>query len=318
MAPLEGPFHESHEKNEMNLVYILSPSFSGSTLLTFILDRHDAIHTFGELKATAMGPLDMYYCSCGLPIKQCQFWTNLQNRCQKRGIPFTLDNFGTHFTSTNRFWAKIMGAQVRNGAFEAARRVLLRVTPGLHKEYTRILKQNSEVISAFIEDSENDWFLDGSKDPSRLMYLARSQQWQIKVLKLYRDGRAQSNSYRKKYKTSIKVAAREWESEMKQIHRVSNMIPSSDVIEVRYEDLCAAPQSTMESIWGQLGLEPANIDWEKPLHTYGSHILGNNNMRQNTKVAIRLDESWRDELLPEDIKWFDRIAGHTNRGLGYN
>ena len=40
-----------------DLVYILSPSYSGSTLLTFLLNTHPEIATIGELKAQALGNL---------------------------------------------------------------------------------------------------------------------------------------------------------------------------------------------------------------------------------------------------------------------
>ena len=42
------------------LLYILAPSYSGSTLLTYLLSQHDAIATVGELKATSRGDLDTY------------------------------------------------------------------------------------------------------------------------------------------------------------------------------------------------------------------------------------------------------------------
>ena len=301
----------------MNLLYILSPSFSGSTLLTFMLDRHEQVHTFGELKATAMGPIDRYQCSCGEPIVACRFWQDLRERCAQRGTPFNLQNFGTHFTSDIAFRAKVMGAQVRGPVFETARRWLLKHVPGLRMEYYRILQQNKDVVAAVMNGHEDEWFLDGSKDPARLIYLARSGFWRIKVIKMCRDGRAQSNSYRKKSKVNLEEAAREWRSEIAQIERAKLVLPTSDVFELRYEDLCAEPKRRVEEIWNFLGLEPAYIDWDIPLHKEGSHILGNNNMRQSSAITISLDEAWRSELSESDLELFERIAGDTNRRLGY-
>ena len=62
------------------MIYILSPSYSGSTLLTCLLARHPDIATVGELKASALGSLDSYKCSCGELLRECQFWDRIASR----------------------------------------------------------------------------------------------------------------------------------------------------------------------------------------------------------------------------------------------
>ena len=52
-----------------DLIYIMSPSFSGSTLLTFLMGAHPSVATVGELKATSLGDIDEYDCSCGSRIR---------------------------------------------------------------------------------------------------------------------------------------------------------------------------------------------------------------------------------------------------------
>ena len=82
-----------------DLVYILAPSYTGSTLLTFLLAQHKGIATIGELKATARGDLETYRCSCGSLMRECHFWEKVTDRMQKADVSFTLDDFGTHFQS---------------------------------------------------------------------------------------------------------------------------------------------------------------------------------------------------------------------------
>ena len=60
-----------------DLVYILAPSYTGSTLLTFLLAQHKSIATIGELKATAREDLETYRCSCGSLMRKCHFWKTL-------------------------------------------------------------------------------------------------------------------------------------------------------------------------------------------------------------------------------------------------
>jgi hypothetical protein len=299
------------------LIYILAPSFSGSTLLTFFLDKHEQIRTFGELKATSMGPIDRYYCSCGELIEKCAFWSELKARCDERGVPFDLADFGTHFTSRNPVWAKILGAQVRGPLFEGVRRLLLDFAPGLHGEYRRIMRQNAKIMELILGGAD-DWYLDGSKDPSRLMYFAREGRWRIKVIKMTRDGRGQSNSHRKRYAAPFEEAVRDWDSTIRQMNRVAGMLPAGDVMDLTYEALCRDPSGTMSAVWRFLQLAPPAIDWTQKIDKGVSHILGNDQMRQSPIIEIRLDERWRNDLTADEHAMFDAIAGSTNRSLGYS
>ena len=59
-----------------DFIYITSASFSGSTLLTFLLNTHPEIATIGEMKGDSMD-VERYRCSCGDPIGRCPFWQRL-------------------------------------------------------------------------------------------------------------------------------------------------------------------------------------------------------------------------------------------------
>ena len=77
----------------IDFVYIASPSYSGSTLLTFLLAAHPEVASIGELKASAMGDADAYTCSCGAPIRRCPFWRRVCDELARRGLDFDLDDF---------------------------------------------------------------------------------------------------------------------------------------------------------------------------------------------------------------------------------
>ena len=131
MSPTTAAAAAPQRGNKRELIYIMSPSYSGSTLLTMLLAQHPQIASIGELKATAMGPMDNYQCSCGEPLLQCGFWRELTSRLTARGLPFSLDRFGTHFASSNPVFNRVLGAQLRGPRFERSRRMLLRHWPGL-------------------------------------------------------------------------------------------------------------------------------------------------------------------------------------------
>lgn len=83
---------------------------------------------------------------------------------------------------------------------------------------------------------------------------------------------------------------------------------------VRYESLCAEPETTLTRIFEFFGLDPMRVELD--FRSVEHHILGNS-MRLGSSSDIRLDEKWRSQLTDADLNIFDRIAGKFNRRLGY-
>ncbi|RZI59773.1 MAG: hypothetical protein EOP14_03815 [Pseudomonas sp.] len=300
------------------LVYILSPSFSGSTLLTMLLAQHPRIATIGELKATAMGPTNEYVCSCEQAIRSCPFWKTLKERCADAGVSFDVSDFGTHFESSGRLKDRVMGAQVRGKLFERVRKTLLD-SPVLGTTYRKILQRNARLIELICELQGGSLFLDGSKDPQRLMYFQRSGNWDIHVLRLHRDGRAQSNSRRQKTRNPVDFpgAVAEWRGTILQMDRVCQSLGPDQIHTLQYERLCGDPQKVMGDIWRFLDVEPVEQDWSKvDLRKREHHILGNS-MRTKDKIKISMDTKWRERVSKEELELFEREAGELNRSLGY-
>ena len=53
-------------------LYVASPSYSGSTLLTMLLAEHPEVATIGEMKG-GQEDLSSYRCSCGALFAACPF-----------------------------------------------------------------------------------------------------------------------------------------------------------------------------------------------------------------------------------------------------
>ena len=300
------------------LVYILSPSFSGSTLLTMLLAQHPGIATIGELKATAMGPTEEYVCSCEQAIRSCPFWKTLKERCADAGVSFDVSEFNTHFGSSGRLSDRVLGAQVRGRLFERIRKALLD-SPVLRSTYRKILQRNARLIELICELQGAGLFLDGSKDPQRLMYFQRSGHWDIRVIRLHRDGRAQSNSRRLKTRNPVDFqgAVTEWRGTILQMDRVCQSLGPDQIHTLQYEQLCGDPQKVMGDIWRFLDVEPVEQDWSKvDLRKREHHILGNS-MRTKDKIQISMDTKWRERVNKEELGLFEREAGELNRSLGY-
>jgi len=68
-------------------VYIVSSSFSGSTLLSMFWAAHPDFTSNGELVRKIRYPYP-YPCSCYQPIRECPFWLAVGDRMRKFGLNF--------------------------------------------------------------------------------------------------------------------------------------------------------------------------------------------------------------------------------------
>jgi hypothetical protein len=298
------------------LAYIASPSYSGSTLLTFLLGAHPQVATVGELKAIpAYFGADQYRCSCGELIRECAFWKQTSRELSNGNGGVDLSELGTHFRLPSRRVAdRVLRARIRGPAFEAARRIALRVVPAVRREFPRILERNRKLVDAVLRIRKARVFLDGSKDPVRLKYLLQSSGWKVKVIYLVRDGRGATCSYMRHYETRMQAAATEWRRTHEEIERILPVLSPGSCVRVHYEQLCADPDGTLAGIFELLNLDPALA--ERDFRDVEQHILGNA-MRLACTSEIKLDERWRAALTAGDLDVFERVAGDLNRQYGY-
>src|SRR5689334_98468 len=77
------------------LVYIVAASHSGSTLLSMLLGSQPQACSVGELKATRLGDVERYRCSCGTLIRECPFWVRVTEAMRRRGVAFDITAAGT-------------------------------------------------------------------------------------------------------------------------------------------------------------------------------------------------------------------------------
>jgi hypothetical protein len=297
------------------LLYILSPSYSGSTLLTFLLSKHPEIATIGELKATGMGDVNEYKCSCGELIRECSFWRSVAHRSAEREIDFSVDAFDTKLVSNSRLANRFVDTTVRGGLFEYARSTALTLLPGARNALRESIRRNFEIGEVVCELQDKKVFLDSSKTPSRLRHLADADFWDIKLICLRRDGRGVANSNRKHLNIGIGPAAERWVRDDREIQCTMDLLGDLPRVEIRYEDLCQDPEKTLITITEAFGLTNLSLTTET-LKDGEHHILGNN-MRMNSVSEVRFDESWRTELSSSNLAEFSAVAGHVNAGLGY-
>lgn len=292
------------------VLYILSPSYSGSTLLTFLLAAHPGVSTVGELKASALGNVDEYTCSCGARLADCPFWQALKERMLAQGEQLDFENFQTHFGSETRSFRRAVRAGVKCAPIRVLGDLALRVIPSYSTRLRRIHDRNRIMMRSICELQEGKVFLDGSKDPERVRQFAREYRERLRVIHLVRDGRGVTNSYMKHYGVYMGEAVRVWGLMDRECHRAVSSLPATRLYHLKYEDLCANPQGLMDELFEFCELD--SCFESRTEH----HILGNA-MRLGADRPIRLDEKWRRELSDEDLEIFQRYAGRANQVHGY-
>ena len=64
----------------INIIFILCPPKSGSTLIEILLGSHHDIFSIGERR------VDSQICNCGSEIKKCIFWSKINSMSSSKNI----------------------------------------------------------------------------------------------------------------------------------------------------------------------------------------------------------------------------------------
>lgn len=296
-----------------DVLYVLSPGHSGSTLLGLVLGALDPVATVGELKRVPVVWRADEPCSCGQRMQACVFWQQVQSELVRSGPGLDDPQFATHYARRSEAALKFAAGQIRSEPLEWVRRCALRAWPAARRSLEHLLECNRRIIDAILRITGRSVFLDTSKDAARLRYLLDDPTLRLRVVHLVRDGRAVACSLIRKGREP-QDAAREWVSEHEQALRLLERVDPARWCRVRYEDFCREPLRWLNRICDVAGLPP--VEALPAWYEQRAHVIGNR-MRLRGDSAIRLDETWRQRLSARQLEAIERIAGPLNRGFGY-
>lgn len=324
------------ERGKIRLVYILSASHSGSTMLSMLLGAHPEICTVGELKATSLGDIDRYICSCRKRIRECPFWMGISQDMAMRGFSFEITNAGTDIkTVASPYIRKLLSALHRGPSLEKIRDLALNLSPAWRTRLPQIQAVNAALMECVLERTGKKVIVDSSKVGIRLKYLLRNPNLDVKIIRLIRDGRGVALTYmsparfadatdpglrsggtgiEKENGLSMAGAAREWRRSNEEADVILHDLERSRWIETRYEHLCLSTAGTLSKLFSFIGVDPSKAitDFRSVAH----HVVGNG-MRLDSTSEISLDERWKTILPTSDLQIFDSVAGRMNQRLGY-
>jgi len=280
-----------------DVLYITSSSYSGSTLLAFLLNSHRDIFTVSEMEGWPHGETERYRCSCGKVLQECPFIHRVSERFARDGFQFDTHNFGTSYEflgsglANNLATGKIPGLSW--SWTERMRDRVLRGIPRLRRRIGRIDHYNAMFIEAGLDYRKARVFVDASKNPYRLY--------------LVRDVRGVALTFMERRRCSARTAARMWLAEQQMILRVAAEFPGFHT--VVYEDLCDRTDETLAAIHRFVGLppQPFSGNFREAEH----HIFGNS-MRLEGVDRIVKSERWKQKLSSAEI---GEIEAETKRFL---
>jgi hypothetical protein len=197
---------------------------------------------------------------------------------------------------------------------ELVRDLAITAIPSVRHARDATLNAIETFAEVVIEITGAPVFVDASKDAFRLKYIRHLPGFEVRVIRLIRDGRGVMNSTMRHESCSAATAARTWRDDNLELERVQRLFPRDHWLTVHYEELCTTPIETMQRVLEFLSLDLA--EWSHDFRSVEHHILGNG-MRLRDSSSIELDTRWQRELGPQDLAEFERIAGPLNHQYGY-
>jgi len=309
-----------NKHSKINLIYIASIGHSGSTLLESMLGAQSQIATCGEIHIwpSEIVQSNVMPCSCGKSISECSFWVKVRQLVDPLQQPHPqIHFFREQHNAGHTLRLKRLG--------DFSKREL---SPQLFEKIKMYGQNNFNVLRAFLKvmqemhGSQSEWVVDASKDPYRLLWLTRSNFFNLKVLHVVKSPSAFAYSMIKrlpknathiprKYLYETARQSLKWSIENYLISQVAkNHLASHDYLLVNYEELASKPVETFKKICSVIGCsfeeQAVNNFREGSIHT-----IAGNPMRYR-HGGIVLDEKWRTSLpstsrkVAEILTWINR------------
>ncbi|MBI4787793.1 MAG: sulfotransferase [Chloroflexi bacterium] len=301
---------------EPTFVGIETTSYSGATLLSFLLNAHPRIATIGEMDGLILKNPEQYTCSCGQPIQQCEFWQAMTREMAARGFDFDLHDFRNEFILGGpEFLQRLRAGSFGNRTLDSIRDLALRTLPGERRQFQQLVARNMAFVASALKITGKTIFVDTSKDHLRARALKMLSPYDVRVIHLVRDPRGVTASkLRRGSKLDARNTARQWVRLHTRLQKGLGAEMGSKYIRVRYEDLCREPRAVLKSLYAFCG---ADAEFEPSDFKSSPHHVVGNPMRLEKMSVIKLDERWRELLTAEQQQVVWHVAGKLGAQYGY-
>jgi hypothetical protein len=290
------------------VLFLACSAYSGSTLLSFLLNTHPEIFTVGHMEGWSFGPDEDFRCSCGESIADCPFYAYMGGKYRERGLSFDLRDFDTAYCLVrndrlNRYLTESLPF-VENSGLECFRDRVIGSLRGVARTLRRHDRANLCFIESAMAYAGASVFVDNSQSAYRLRHLRRIESMDISVVHLTRDMRGVALSNMKLRGWSPELATELWLRQQRDAARIG--AEREPFKHIYFEEICESTDATLAEIHEYLGLKarPFSNDFKVGEH----HILGHK-MREG-RSTIGKEEKWRNELTAADRRAIELTAAN--------
>ena len=300
----------------VQVLYVAGIPRTGSTVLGQALANLDDVTFVGELNFFWRRFANSELCSCGAPLPDCPFWSQVVDKALGEGA-----------------------VRLAPGIADLERRVMRRrgvlsILPigsrvWMTQHVRKILTLRAELYRAIGEVTGADWVLDAGKEPVYGSLIARIENCTLNTIHLVRDPRGVAYSWTKRVRS---------DSEPRDMPRrgplatsaswlVQNLVIqfglqrlSSSYIRVRYEDLASGLAEVVNVIAANAGADPLPAGSTAILGKPGDiHLVAGNPgvRRAGTVSRMSLDEEWRTSLSASQQRLVTAICAILMIPYGY-
>jgi hypothetical protein len=295
------------------LRFVLCPPYHGATALAFLLNNHPRLSCLGD--SLPWGGRNQS-CSCGARVDECGFWQEIRRRVgtdryagEAQMLPLLPRLFPA--PGANRIAARALtGTALVLGPWVG--RIGGRAVHDYVDAYRRF-------YAAIAELQGTRFVVDGSKSIGKVLALTALDGigQRAKVVHLVRDPRGYANSLQSRGAAPARLVdvGREWRRTHGNIQRLFEGRARFDYLRLRYEDLCLAPDTTMNALFDFFGVEPASV-CHPARDPRKNHIIGNR-MLKTFDGRLTLDTRWQTGLSAEDQAAVRHAADSLAAAYGY-
>jgi len=312
----------------IDVVAIAGTGQNGATLCCRMLGELPGYVAVGEIgRLWDKGLVENVSCACGVPFRECPFWSEVGERAFGGWETLDLDR-------TLRLYDRLT---LKRSHLQHPFALPFILFPRLWPAYGRDLRAYQQLMTALyravLDVSGGDVIVDSMKIPAHVYMVSRNPAFRTRVVHLVRDSRGVAYSNTKKVarqgsradkqfrvqrhprKTSVKWT---WFNLSYPVLRWFG----TPMLRIRYEALVRQPTAVVARVAEFLGLSlaPGDLDF---LHD-GSvdlpigHIPAGNRMRMvSGTVPLRVDDAWRDGLDPSARRLVTRLTWPLLKHYGY-
>lgn len=289
---------ESHAP-KLDLLYLASNGRSGSTIFEMLLNTSPHFWTIGEFHVLPWEiKTNTKPCGCGQVVEECPVWGPIIRQHKSLLLQGSISRFRESYNTDHAIrWREMPTIFSKRPKFGEKRQAEIEIYGA---ENEAVLQAVAEAVKSKYGRPQT-WIVDSSKSPYRLLWLAASNRFNLRVIHLVKDPRAFAFSMSKStsgLRRTLRVgrASARWQIENRLIEKVLvNHLPREAWRRIKYEDIASNPQMVFTEVCQWLGIPHHMLDCDA-LRSENHGISGNPSRFE--KGGIKLDQKWVEGLSP--------------------